>query len=61
MDLHSLFIESDVSGGSLNPASGVEILDPVFRALHREVCVPAEDTLRMVRPSVGQSAGGHLG
>jgi hypothetical protein len=61
MDLHSLFIDSDEGGRSLDPASGVEVLDPVFRPPHRQVGVAAENPLRMVRPSVGERAGGYFG
>jgi len=61
MDLHSLFIDSDEGGRSLDPASGIEVLDAVLRPLHRQVGVTAENPLRVVGAGVGQRAGGNLG
>ena len=56
-----MLINSDEGGRSLNPTSGVEVLDPVFSPLHRQVGMAAEHPLRMVRPGVGQRAGRNFG
>ena len=51
-----MLIDSDVGGRILNPTSRVEVLNAVFRPLHRRVGVAAENPLHIVGAGVGQRA-----
>ncbi len=53
-----MFIDSDVSGRSLDPASGIEVFDTVLDEMHGLMCMSAEDPLRIVSAGMGKRAGG---
>jgi len=56
----SCFVDRDVGGDLFDPATGVEVVDPVAGAHGGKMCVSAEDAVGVSRFRIAQGAFGYL-
>jgi len=54
MNPHSLFVDGNVRGLRVNPASGVVIVQSIARLLHGDVGMSAENAVGLVEAGVKQ-------
>src|SRR6187402_278110 len=59
-EVDSCFVDRDVGGDLFDPATGIEVVDPVAGAHGGKMCVSAEDAVGVSRFRVAQGAFGYL-
>lgn len=59
-EVDSCFVDRDVGGDLFDPATGVEVVDPVTGAHGGKVCVSAEDAVGVSRFRIAQGTFGYL-
>src|ERR1700692_2207825 len=60
MNPDSLFIDGNIGGMGINPATAIEIVDSVLVPMHGGMGVTAEDARSLMASGIGKGAGRHF-